>query len=196
MSDEHRYEIRFGGAGGQGIILAAIVMAEAVGLYEAKHVCQTQSYGPEARGGASKAEVVISDELIDYPKALRPNLFLSMSQASCDAYGEDVTPDGLVVVDETLVRHTPNVRVAAVPFTRIARDTCGTEMVANMAALGAVGLLSGLVKPKNLEKALMARVPKGSAEVNLKALRAGVRAAKKIDVSALPAPSDEEEDEV
>ena len=193
MTDQDRYEIRFGGSGGQGIILAAIVMAEAAGIYEGKHVCQTQSYGPEARGGASKAEVVISNEVIDYPKALRPNLFLSMSQASCDAYGTDLTPDGLAVVDETLVRHMPHARVAAVPFTRIAREKCGTEVVANMVALGAVGHFCHLVKPKSLEKALLARAPKGTEEVNLKALRAGVRAAKKIDVSALPMPSPEED---
>ncbi|MBW1818908.1 MAG: 2-oxoacid:acceptor oxidoreductase family protein [Deltaproteobacteria bacterium] len=193
MTDQDRYEIRFGGSGGQGIILAAIVMAEAAGIYEGKHVCQTQSYGPEARGGASKAEVVISNEVIDYPKALRPNLFLSMSQASCDAYGADLTPDGLAVVDETLVRHRPHARVAAIPFTRIAREKCGTEVVANMVALGAVGHLCRLVKPKSLEKALLARAPKGTEEVNLKALRAGVRAAKKIDISALPAPAGEED---
>jgi 2-oxoglutarate ferredoxin oxidoreductase subunit gamma len=193
MTDPGRYEIRFGGAGGQGIILAAIVMAEAAGVYEGRYVCQSQSYGPEARGGASKAEVIISGHVIDYPKALRPNLFVCMSQASCDTYGSDIMPDGFTVIDEALVRHPPPVRVAAVPFTHIARQTCGTDMVANMVALGAAGHFSGLVRAKSLENALMARVPEGTAKVNMRALRAGLRAAKKIDILTLPVPVSDED---
>ena len=105
-----RYEIRFSGSGGQGVILAAVIMAEAAGVYEGRYVCQTQSYGPEARGGSSKAEVVISDQPIDYPKALRPNLLLAMNQASCDAYFEDLQPDGLLVIDAALVTQVPTQR--------------------------------------------------------------------------------------
>ncbi len=81
-----RYEIRLSGTGGQGLIFAGIILAEAAGIHDGKYVCQTQSYGPEARGGASKAEVVISDREIDYPEAIKPDLLLAMSQKSCDAY--------------------------------------------------------------------------------------------------------------
>lgn len=87
-----RYEIRLSGSGGQGLIIAGIILAEAAGIYDGKFVCQTQSYGPEARGGASKAEVVISDEEIDYPKAIKPDLLLAMNQKSCDVYFFDLKP--------------------------------------------------------------------------------------------------------
>ncbi len=182
----NRYEIRFSGSGGQGVIMTAIVMAEAVGIYGGKYVCQTQSYGPEARGGTSKAEVVISDQTIDYPKSIKPNLLLAMNQAACDTYFSDLNPEGLLVVDSTLVNEVPTDRVVAIPFTQIARQDIGKELVANMVALGAVGLVSHIVSLDHLEKALMARIPKGTEEMNRKALRAGIEAAQKIDLNDLP----------
>ena len=100
---EERFEIRLSGAGGQGLITAALVLAEAAGVYDGKHVSQTQSYGPEARGGSCKAEVVISDRAIDYPKATRLDMLLAMNQASVDLYFKDLRPEGLLVVDQTLV---------------------------------------------------------------------------------------------
>jgi len=129
---EDRYEIRLSGSGGQGIIMAAIVLAEACGVYDGKHVCQTQSYGPEARGGTSKAEVVISSQTIDYPRATKIDLLLAMNQASCDTYFWDLKPDGLLVVDATFVDQLPTSRAIAIPFTQIAREEVGKELVANM----------------------------------------------------------------
>ncbi|MBE0585528.1 MAG: 2-oxoacid:acceptor oxidoreductase family protein [Desulfofustis sp.] len=186
MKSEPRYEIRFSGSGGQGIITAAVVFADAVGTLDGKHVCQTQSYGPEARGGKSKAEVVISADPIDYPKAMHIDLLLSMTQASCDAYFFDIKPDGLLVVDAGLVEQLPTSRAVAIPFTQIARKEIGRELVANMVALGAIGYLSGQVNLKNLEKALLSRVPKGTENMNKDALRAGIEEAKKVDLSSLP----------
>ncbi len=181
-----RYEMRLSGSGGQGLITAAVIFAEAVGVYDGKYVCQTQSYGPEARGGKSKAEVVISDHPIDYPKARRLDLLLAMNQAACDAYYRDLNPDGLLVVDSSLVEQYPTNRVIAIPFTRIAREQLGKEMVANMVALGAVGLLSGQVISNSLEKALLARVPPGTEELNRAALHRGMDEAAKINLDALP----------
>ncbi len=181
-----RYEMRLSGSGGQGLITAAVIFAEAVGVYDGKYVCQTQSYGPEARGGKSKAEVVISDHPIDYPKARRLDLLLAMNQAACDAYYRDLNPDGLLVVDSSLVEQYPTNRVIAIPFTRIAREELGKEMVANMVALGAVGLLSGQVISNSLEKALLARVPPGTEELNKAALHRGMDEAAKINLDALP----------
>src|SRR4030066_2016765 len=94
-----RFEIRLAGSGGQGLILAGIILAEAAGIYDGKFVCQTQSYGPAARGGASKAEVVISDGEIDYPKAIQPDVLLAMNQKSLDAFSSDLKPGGLLLVD-------------------------------------------------------------------------------------------------
>ena len=186
MKNNTRYEIRFSGSGGQGIITAAVVLAEAIGALDGKNVCQTQSYGPEARGGKSKAELVISDGPIDYPKALQVDLLLAMTQAACDAYFFDLKSDGLLIVDSGLVEQVPTSRAVSIPFTQIARQQIGRELVANMVALGAVGYLSGQVSMENLERALLARVPKGTEDMNAKALRAGIEAAMAIDLSALP----------
>lgn len=194
--DDDRYEIRFSGSGGQGIITAALLLAEAAGVYEGKNVCQTQSYGPEVRGGVSKAEVVISDKVIDYPRVMKPALLLAMDQASCDTYFLDLRPDGLLVVDSTLVHQTPTSRVVAIPFTRIARKKMGKEVVANMVALGAVGHLSQVVSQKSLEAALAARFPNALKEINIQALRAGIKAAQKFDLNALPRTTTMEEEEV
>jgi 2-oxoglutarate ferredoxin oxidoreductase subunit gamma len=186
MKKDERYEIRFSGSGGQGIITAAVVMADGVGAFDNKHVCQTQSYGPEARGGKSKAEVVISNSPIDYPKALNVDLLLAMNQAACDAYFFDLKPDGLLIVDGGLVKQLPTSRSVSIPFTDIAKNVIGKALVANMVALGAVGFLSGQVSLGGLEKALLSRVPKGTESMNSDALHAGIEEAKKIDLDSLP----------
>jgi len=191
---EERYEIRLSGSGGQGIIMAAIVLAEAAGVYDEKYVCQSQSYGPEARGGTSKAEVIISNQIIDYPKTIEPDLLLTMNQEACNTYFPDLKAEGLLVVDSTLVHQIPTNRVAAIPFTRIARKEIGKEMVANMVALGAVGVLSQNISLKSLEQALMARVPEGTEEINRKALHAGIEAAKRIDLKDMLLLAIEEEE--
>jgi 2-oxoglutarate ferredoxin oxidoreductase subunit gamma len=173
-----RYEIRLAGSGGQGLILAGIILAEAAGVYDGKFVCQTQSYGPEARGGASKAEVVISDAEIDYPKAIQPDVLLAMNQKSLDAYIGDLKPGGALLVDADLVTEVPLSQAVAVPFTRIAREELGKTMVANIVALGALAQLTGAVSLASLEAAVLARVPKGTEDLNKKALAAGARAVK------------------
>jgi 2-oxoglutarate ferredoxin oxidoreductase subunit gamma len=175
-----RYEIRLAGSGGQGLILAGIILAEAAGIYDGKFVCQTQSYGPAARGGASKAEVVISDAEIDYPKAIQPDVFLAMNQKSLDTYLGDLKPGGLLIVDATLVPEVPAESYAALPFTLLAREL-GKEMVANIVALGALAALSAAVTHKSLEKAVLARVPQGTEELNKRALAAGMEAARALN---------------
>jgi 2-oxoglutarate ferredoxin oxidoreductase subunit gamma len=196
MKEVDRYELIFSGSGGQGIILAAIIFAEAAGVHDGFYVCQSQSYGPEARGGYSKAEVIMSKKPIDYPKAIRADLLLSMNQASCDHCFETLKPEGLLVVDASLVPQVPTNRSVSIPFTEIARKDVGKEMVANMVALGAVGRISQSVSVKNLETVLVARVPKGTEETNLKALRAGIKAAEAVDLSALPKTIIPEDDEL
>ena len=180
-----RYEIRLAGSGGQGLILAGIILAEAAGVYDGKFVCQTQSYGPEARGGASKAEVVISDAPIDYPKAIQPDVLLALNQKSLEAFSSDLKPGGLLLVDADLVKEASAGRVLALPFTRIARDL-GRAMAANIVALGALAHLTGAVSLQSLETAVLARVPKGTEELNRQALAAGVAAAKESGTVSLP----------
>ena len=174
----NRYEIRLSGSGGQGLILMGIILAEAIGIYDGKYVAQTQSYGPEARGGSSKSEVVVSDEEIDYPKAMKLDLLLAMNQKSCDEFYPDLKPDGLLIVDSTFVTQLPTPKVFQIPFTRMARETFKKEVVANIIALGALSQLSPIVTPKAIESAVLARVPRGTEKLNRDALRAGMNAAK------------------
>jgi 2-oxoglutarate ferredoxin oxidoreductase subunit gamma len=175
----YRYEIRLSGSGGQGLILMGIILAEAIGIYDGKFVAQTQSYGPEARGGSSKSEVIVSDEEIDYPKAMQPDLLLAMNQRSCDEFYPDLKPEGLLIVDSTFVTQVPTLKAFQIPFTQIAREKFRREVVANIIALGALTQLSPMVSSKAVESAVLARVPKGTEKLNRDALRAGIHAAQK-----------------
>ena len=161
------------------MILVGIILAEAIGVYDGKFVAQTQSYGPEARGGSSKAEVVVSDEEIDYPKAMQLDLLLAMNQKSCDDYYMDLKPDGILIVDSTFVNQVPISKAYRIPFTRIARENLKREMVANIVALGAIVKLTTIVTPRAVETAVLARVPKGTEQLNRDALKAGMNAAMK-----------------
>jgi 2-oxoglutarate ferredoxin oxidoreductase subunit gamma len=174
-----RYEIRLGGSGGQGIILMGIILAEAIGIYNGKFVAQTQSYGPEARGGSSKSEVIVSSGEIDYPKAMKPDLLLVMNQKSCDEFYPDLKPEGILIVDSTFVTQVPTPKAYRIPFTRIAREKFRREVVANIIALGALSQLTPIVSPKAIESAVLARVPKGTEKLNRDALKAGMAAAKR-----------------
>lgn len=175
-----RKEVRLSGSGGQGLILAGIILAEAA-IRDGHEVVQTQSYGPEARGGASRAEVIIADEAIDYPKVGVPDVVLVMSQEACNKYARHVKPGGMLVVDETNVKTVPDLEAANVvrlPITDIARRDAGRQMTANMVALGALMGLAGLVTPEAAEHAVRERVPKGTEELNLKAFRLGMKWAR------------------
>ncbi len=178
-----RYEIRLSGSGGQGIILSGIILAEALGLYEGKFVAQTQSYGPEARGGASRAEVIVSDEEIDYPKAIKLDLLLAMNQKSCDEYYRDLKEDGMLIVDSTFVTQVPTSRAIQIPFTKIAREKFHREIVANIISLGAITELMDIISPKAMEEAVLARVPKGTEKLNGDALKAGLMTARRFKES-------------
>lgn len=175
-----RREIRLSGYGGQGLILAGIILAEAA-MHDGHEAVQTQSYGPEARGGASKAEVIISDEPIDYPKVTAPDAMLLMSDAACKRYACTVEPSGILIIDSGLVEDVPANRgeVHAIPITDISVESTGRAITANIAALGVLNTVAKLVSTESLEKAIAARVPRGTAEVNMKAFRAGVAAAQK-----------------
>ena len=114
------------------------------------------------------------------------DLFLAMNQAALDAYFFDFKPNSLLVVDSTFVKQLPSSRVISIPFTRIAREDIGKEIVANIVALGAVGVLSRKISSDNLEKAVLARVPQQFRDINVQALHAGMKAASEVDLSYLP----------
>jgi 2-oxoglutarate ferredoxin oxidoreductase subunit gamma len=173
MSD--RYEIRFSGSGGQGLILAGVIFAEAATIYDNINAVQSQSYGPEARGGASKSEVIISEEVIDFPKAQAIDLQLSLTQESCTKYYKDLKPGGTLLVDEDFVKDIPkgSFKVIKMPIIRTASEEIGKAFVANIVAIGAIAALTGKVRIESVEKSVLSRVPKGTEELNKKALRTG-----------------------
>ncbi len=178
-----RCGIRLTGTGGQGLILAGIVLAEAV-LLEGKNAVQSQSYGPEARGGASKAEVIISSGPIHYPKIVASDFLLSMSEKAYLKYRGGMAEGSVLIVDSTFVTalKEPKAKtVYSVPITQIALDETDREMTANIVALGVLAGL-GLVGREALQTAVLHRIPRGTEDLNVRALAAGIRA---MDVSCI-----------
>ena len=153
-------------------------MAEAA-VAEGKEAVQTQSYGPEARGGASKAEVIISDASIYHPKVPTPDLLLAMTQQAADKYIKDLASDGILVVDEDLVPNPPaHSTIVRVPITRMAVEEVGKDLFANIIALGVVTKLSGDVSLDAVREAVASRVPPATLEKNIKALELGFQVAE------------------
>ena len=175
---------RFSGTGGQGLITAGIILAEAA-LLDGKMAIQSQSYGPEARGGSSKAEVIISDEAIHFGRVMHPETLLVMSQEAADKYSTDCTPDSLIITDSLFVENIPvSAHRVDLPITRTAVSTCGKALFANIVALGAVAALTNCVSIESLTKAVLDRVPKGTEDANKKALAAGIALAKGVAKAA------------
>ena len=166
-----RHEIRLSGSGGQGIILAGIVLAEAA-LHEDKNAVQSQSYGPEARGGASKSEVIISSESIDYPKVTAPDIVLALTTEAYKKYARNSPANTVVIVDSS-VNVDGDTGVLSLPIIQAARDELKRPIVSNIVALGALNAIAKLVSPESLEFAVLRRVPKGTEELNRKALALG-----------------------
>lgn len=170
-------ECRLCGSGGQGIILAGIILAEAVGIYEKKHVAQAQDYGPAARGDSSKTDVIISDEEINYPKCGQLDLLVALSQRAYDANIEFLKEGGVLIVDADNVYLKKGDPAHKYPMTKIARKQAGTALSVNMVALGAVAAVDGVAKLESLKKSLKGRVPAHTKKQNLAALVAGYEVA-------------------
>lgn len=171
-----RHEVRLAGTGGQGAILAGVILADAA-IRDGKNAVQTQSYGPEARGGASRSEVVISDGEIDYPKVLAADITLCMSQEACDRYAGKRREDGLLILDADHVSRAPTTRAVRVPMTSLAQETSGRSITANVVGLGLLAGLTDIVSREALEDAVRAHAPQGTEDMNLRALAAGYDAA-------------------
>jgi 2-oxoglutarate ferredoxin oxidoreductase subunit gamma len=169
--------VRLSGSGGQGLILAGRLLAEAATLHDGLDVVQTNSYGPEARGGASRSDLVLGRGEIDVLHSHRIDALVCLSQAACDAYYRDLLPGGLLITDGELVKVVPTTRVFAVPMARLARQS-GNEMVANVVALAVLSAVSKLVSREALEATLRNRVPAPHRDANIQAIQAGFTAAE------------------
>jgi len=172
-------EIMLTGSGGQGMILAGIILAKA-GIRDGLHVTQTQSYGPEARGGASRAEVILDTESIDFPKVTQADVVLAMTQEAADKFVAKLRKGGTLIVDPLYVHTVPTVDgvVHSVPITQLAKEVTGRSVSANIVALGAMNAACGLVSAEALVEAVLESVPKGTEAANRKALEAGIAAVK------------------
>ncbi len=171
-----RTEVRIAGFGGQGVILAGIVLGHAAAVYERKKAVQTQSYGAETRGGAARSEVVISSDKIDYPKVISADITITMSQESFEKYGTDVKPRSALFVDADLVSNLPaaaGATIYRVPATKIAAEEFKKTLVANMVMLGAVSAVTRVVGLQSLERSVGQVAPKGSVDLNLRAMNRG-----------------------
>jgi 2-oxoglutarate ferredoxin oxidoreductase subunit gamma len=179
MANGKQLEIRLAGSGGQGLVLGGIIMAEAAILYDAKNAVQTQSYGPEARGGASKSEVIISENEIDFPKCEQVDIMLCLNQKSLDKYFSDLKKGGVLILDTDLCPTLPEgeFTLFKIPFTALARDEVGKIFVANIISLGAIAGLTDCISRAAMERAVLGRVPPGTEEINRKALAVGFREA-------------------
>ncbi|MDD6924194.1 MAG: 2-oxoacid:acceptor oxidoreductase family protein [Veillonellaceae bacterium] len=171
-------QLRFSGSGGQGVITAAIIFAEAA-VMEGKYAVQSQSYGPEARGGASKAEVIISDKPVWHPHVEVPDVVLAMTQKAADKYYKDINPDGVLVLDEQLVPEPPDFsNVIRIPITKYAIEKLGKPLFANIIALGALVKVTGLVDIDDVKTCVSRRVPPHTVDKNMQALDIGYGSVK------------------
>jgi len=177
---EKTIEIRLSGSGGQGLVLAGIILATAA-VYDNKKVTQTQSYGPESRGGASRADVIISGKEIYYPEATRFDYLLALTQEACDKFLFDLKEDGFLIVDNSFVKNVSLIssKVYELPFTDITLEKLGTPLPANIVALSFLVKSSGIVSEQSLKKAIEGNVKKAYIDLNLKAMKLGFDLVKK-----------------
>jgi len=164
------------GSGGQGVITAAIILAEAAVLYEDLNAIQTQSYGPESRGGATRADVIISDAPIYYPKVDQPNLAACLTQEAYNRYSRSIRPGGLLLTERHFVRQDPRVDARQVElgmYETVLKDI-GKPIVFNICMLGALIGLTGLIRSESIARVLESRVPAAFLNMNRMALQAGL----------------------
>ena len=176
-----RKDIRIAGFGGQGIILAGIVIGRAASIHDGLFAVQTQSYGPEARGGASRTEVVISDSEIDYPKVQHPDIFVAMSHEALITYLDDLKDGGTLIVDPDMIKEEEvlpfiekhNIKYFKAPVTRTAEEVIKLKIVANIVMIGAFTNATKAISEEAARKAIAESVPPGTEAKNIAAFEAG-----------------------
>jgi 2-oxoglutarate ferredoxin oxidoreductase subunit gamma len=178
-----RCRIIFSGSGGQGVITAAIILAESAVLYEGLNAVQSQSYGPEARGGASRSDVIIADAEIRFPKVIQPNVLVCLTQDSYNKFSELIRPGGLLLTDSHYVRQEKKVdaRQVELDMYKKVMDKIGRPIVFNICMLGALIRLTQLIKPESIMKVLETKIPPGILGLNKQALKLGMQLAENLD---------------
>ena len=169
-------EIRVGGLGGQGVILNASILGKAASIFEGKHATLIQAFGPEARGSACSAQVTISTEDIGYPYVKNPDVLVLMSQDAYNQFAPTLKPGGLLLYEEELVsidnRLPKGAKAIGIPATRFAEEL-GRRLVLNIVMVGFFAGVTGLLSYESVEKAVKDSVPKGTEDLNMRALKKG-----------------------
>lgn len=175
--------IVFSGSGGQGVITAAIILAEAASLYENLNAVQTQSYGPEARGGATRADIIISEAAIRHPKVINPHILICLTQEAYNKYADIVRPGGLMLTDQKYVKidHKVDARQVELEMYQSVMEKIGKPIVFNICMLGALIELTGLVKQDSILKVLKEKIDPNFMTMNQAALETGIQLAEQIE---------------
>ena len=173
-----KYSIRLSGAGGHGLIQAARIIAEAAAIYDNKNASESCSYGPEARGSASRAEIIISDEPIDYPRVDKADFLIALTQQAYDRYINDIKPGARILVDAQIRMPSDltDVAVFSIPLIEMAETECGKPSMANIVALGFFAGANDVIGEKSIRQAILGRIPKNSESTYIRAFEAGLRA--------------------
>ena len=181
-----RCRMVFSGSGGQGVITAAIILAEAAVLHEGLTAVQTQAYGAAARGGATRSDVIISDTTINFPKVNQPNVLVCLTQEAYNKFFDIIRPGGLLITDTRYVQ--TQVKVDAIqrelPMYETVMQKVGKPIVFNICMLGAVIGLTGLVKPASVMQVLESRIPSGFLDMNRQALELGLELGRAVAAAA------------
>jgi len=170
-----RTEIKIGGFGGQGVILSGYIIGRAASIYDQKFATMIQAFGPEARGSACSAEIIVSDKAVAYPYLTAPNLMVVMSQEAYTKFSPEVAAGGILITEEDLVNPInlrKDLKHYSIPATRFAEEL-GKKMVLNIVMMGFTTAISGVVDPDAMRKAVKVSVPKGTEELNLNAFEKG-----------------------
>ncbi|HXM62414.1 MAG TPA: 2-oxoacid:acceptor oxidoreductase family protein [Terriglobales bacterium] len=186
-------EIRLAGFGGQGVILSAIVLGKAASIYQGAFATMTQNFGPEARGGACSAQLVLSDLPVLYPYVTQPDILVVTSQEAYTRFGHDLKDGGILIVEQDLVRVSDldkEIQVYSIPATRIA-EVLGKRMVQNSVMVGFFTAVTHLLDPEAVRKAVADSVPPSFQELNLKAFEKGLEyGATALAATASPADAE------
>lgn len=172
-----KYRMVFTGSGGQGVITAAIILAEAAVLHEDLIAVQSQIYGAEARGGATRSDIIISEEDVDYPKVLQPSILVCLTQLAYSTYSQIIRPGGLLITDTRYVKthRKTDAQQKEFPIYQTVMDQIGRPIVFNICMLGVVIGLTDMINPDSIMKVLETRLPEHSLALNQKALELGIQ---------------------
>ncbi|MEO0128041.1 MAG: 2-oxoacid:acceptor oxidoreductase family protein [candidate division WOR-3 bacterium] len=170
-------EIRFSGYGGQGVIKSGYIVGKAASIFDNKHATMTQSFGPEARGSACSAQLIVSEDRILYPYLTKPQILVAMSREAYEKFEPELDENGILIVDEDLVKPKPprgQIKIFSVPATRIA-EQLGNRIVANIVMLGFFTAVTNVVSYQAMKDAIPGSVPDKALPLNLKAFEEGYK---------------------